>query len=361
MSPAAGPLRRLLHPAYRSLERAAHVLRYLFVEITQRCNLACLHCGSDCGRDPRLAELTTGEWLRFFEYLPRNFDRQRLLLCLTGGEPFCAPRFDEILGGLKDHGLAFGMVSNGWALDDANLSRAVDAGLSSLTVSLDGLEASHDWLRGRAGSFRRAVAGIGRAAAAGLAFFDVVTCVNPRNLGELPELLELLRSLKVGAWRLFTIFPKGRAVATPGLALSEDGLRELFGWLDRTRRALAGTGFQVQYSCEGYLPAAWDLRVRDEPYFCRAGINIGSVLCDGSIAACPNISRGLIQGNLRSDDFHRVWEERFQPFRDREWMRRGECAGCAEFGRCQGNSLHLWDLEAGRTALCHHRVLSGGG
>jgi radical SAM protein with 4Fe4S-binding SPASM domain len=354
-----GTLRTLLHPVYRALESSARPLRYLFIEITQRCNLDCLHCGSDCGRESRLNELTTEEWLTFFGYLRANLDTERLLLCVTGGEPFCAPRFDELLAGLARNRLAWGMVTNGWLLNDANLKKVVDAGLSSLTLSLDGLQASHDWLRGRPGSFERAVAGARRTAAAGLPFFDVVTCVNPRNLDELPQLLELLQGLGVKAWRLFNIFPKGRAKENAGLRLSEEQLRRFFEWMASARRQLEGSGFKLDFSCEGYLPPALDRQVRDEPYFCRAGINIASVLADGAISACPNITRSLVQGNVRTDDFKQVWEERFAPFRDRAWMRKGDCAGCREWSRCQGNSLHLWDDEAQRTALCHHRVLGG--
>lgn len=353
-----GKLRGWLHPVYRSLETSAHLLRYLFLEITQRCNLDCLHCGSDCGRETRLNELTTEEWLAFLRYLPQHFDRRQLVLVVTGGEPFCCPDFERILGGLKENGLTWGMVSNGWALSEANVAKVVDAGLASITVSLDGLAESHDWLRGRAGSYERAVAGIRRLVAARLPFFDVVTCVNPRNLDELPRVLEQLHALGVPAWRLFNIFPKGRAKQNSELHLSEEQMRRLFSWIDETRASLRGSGFQMQFCCEGYLPPALDRQVRDEPYFCRAGINIGSVLADGAISACPNISRSLVQGNIREDDFEKVWEERFEPFRKREWMRTGDCVGCKQWRHCKGNSLHLWDDETKRTALCHHRILS---
>ena len=353
-------IRRLLHPIYRRLERCAQPLRYLFVEITQRCNLECRHCGSDCGREAQRPELSAAQWCEFFAYLPRHFDRREMVLVVTGGEPFCHPEFDRVLGGLSENGLTWGMVSNGWALTPANVAKVVDHGISSLTVSLDGLAPAHDWLRGRPGAFTRTVAGLRNVAAAGLPFFDVVTCVNPRNLAELPSVMALLVELGVPAWRLFTIFPTGRAKADPGLRLDDDQLRRLFAWIAEARR-VAPRGLSLQYGCEGYLPARLDDAVRDEPYFCRAGISIGSVLCDGSISACPNISRDLIQGNVRSDDFATVWEERFVPFRRREWMKQGPCADCEQWRRCEGNSLHLWDPATASTALCHHRVLGGGG
>jgi len=347
----------VVHPAYRALETKARVLRYLFIEITQRCNLSCLHCGSDCGKDAQRDELTTEEWLRFFAYLPTKFDPKTLALVVTGGEPFCAPNFDQLLGGLKQNGLIWGMVSNGWALTQANVDKARALGLMSMTVSVDGSAPSHDWLRGREGSFERAVAGIRRVTASGIAHFDVVTCVNPRNLHELDALQPVLRDAGVKAWRLFCIFPKGRAKTNPELILSEDQLRELFTWMARKREELAGTDFRLNFSCEGFLPPGVDDAVRDEPYFCRAGVNIASVLCDGAIGACPNITRSLIQGNIRTDDFFDVWENRFQKYVERDWMKTEACTTCDQWKRCQGNSLHLWDDEAKRTVLCHHQVL----
>ncbi|MBI5544481.1 MAG: radical SAM protein [Deltaproteobacteria bacterium] len=357
--PLERALRRLIDPAYRALETRARVLRYLFIEITQRCNLSCLHCGSDCSKDAQRDELTTEEWLRFFEYLPGHFDRRELALVVTGGEPFCCPDFDAILGGLKAQGISWGMVTNGFTLSDANVAKVVEHGIMSMTVSLDGLQDSHDWLRGREGSYQRAVEGLRRVAGAGLPNFDVVTCVNPRNLGELDQVCDVLRECGVPAWRLFCIFPKGRAKENPALKLSDDQMRQLFSWMKAKRRELAGTGFVLNFSCEGYLPARWDREVRDDPYFCRAGINIASVLCDGAICACPNITRSLVQGNIRSDDFKEVWENRFGSFVDRDWMKTGPCSSCDQWSRCQGNSLHLWDDEARRTVLCHHRVLGG--
>ncbi len=355
---AQSTFRKLVQPAYKALETKARVLRYLFVEITQRCNLACLHCGSDCGKDEQRQELTTDEWLRFFDYLPTRFDARNIAVVVTGGEPFCRPHLDEVLAGLRKNRIPWGMVTNGWALTEQNIARALKQGLMSMTVSLDGTCANHDWLRGRAGSFERAIEGIRRVARAPLPAFDVVTCVNPRNLPELDQVADLLVQAKVPAWRLFCIFPKGRAKANPELKLGDEQLRELFAWMKRRKPELAQRGLTMNFSCEGYLPPRWDEAVRDEPYFCRAGINIASVLCDGAIGACPNVTRSLVQGNIRTDDFKEVWDDKFQPFFERSWMQTGQCQGCDQWRRCQGNSMHLWDDEAKATVLCHHRVLS---
>ena len=349
--------RRLVHPLYRSLETDVHPLRYLFVEVTQRCNLACLHCGSDCGRDTQRDELTVEEWLGFFDRLRASFDPRRVVLVVTGGEPLCHPRLFELLERLRRNGQRWGMVTNGYHLDAGRLQRLVELGLESITVSLDGLQASHDHLRGRHGSFDRAVRAIEHLVATRMRRFDVVTCVYPRNLDELPRMLPLLRRLGVPAWRLFTIFPRGRARDNAALALSDHELRHLAAWTRAARARLARDDIRLNFSCEGYLPATVDRALRDEPYFCRAGISIGSVLCDGAISACPNITRALVQGNIRQDDFATVWNNRFQRFRNRSWMRTGPCVACAHWSRCLGNSMHLWDDTRGHTARCHMQAL----
>ncbi len=351
-------IRRTLHPVYRSLETTVHPLRYLFLEITQKCNLACLHCGSDCSKKPRAGELTTREWNDFIEYLGAKYKKRKdLFLVLTGGEPLCHPELKKILECIKGQAFPFGMVTNGYLLNPKTIAMLEEYGLSSITVSLDGLRASHDWLRGTKGSFHRATKGLALLNASPISQVDVVTCVHPRNLSELPSILELLQKMGVRQWRLFNIFAKGRAGTTPELLLTEAQLKEMFDWLKTTRRALATTDFHLDFSCEGYLPKAFDAEVRDEPYFCRAGICIGSVLCDGAISACPNITRALVQGNIRDDDFKAVWEHEFKSFRDRSWMKTGPCAQCSEWKRCNGNSLHLWDHGSGQTMLCYPKSL----
>lgn len=341
------------------METSVHPLRYLFLEITQRCNLNCLHCGSDCGKKQRAGELTVDDWLDFIDTLAEDTeDPKRILLVITGGEPLCHPQLFELLTRVNTHGFPFGMVTNGLLLNRANLQRLVAHNITSLTVSLDGEEASHDWLRGVKGSFKRAVDGLAMATELPIRFLDVVTCVNPRNIEELPKVLALLRHIGVTRWRLFNIFPKGRAAHNQELILEEGQIRVLLDWISKTRTELQDTGFYLNFSCEGYLPAKVDQQVRDEPYFCRAGICIGSVLCDGAISACPNISRDLIQGNIRSGRFMQVWEEKFAPFRKRDWMRQGPCKDCNQWKRCKGNSLHLWNHKTQETLLCYHAIFS---
>ena len=81
----------------------------------------------------------------------------------------------------------------------------------------------------------------------------------------------------------------------------------------------------LSYGCEGFL-GKYEGEVRDSFFACNAGVTVGSILIDGSISACPSIRSDFHQGNIYQDNFMQVWEERFQPFRNRDWMKKDACA-----------------------------------
>ncbi|MEG0454489.1 MAG: SPASM domain-containing protein, partial [Bacteroides sp.] len=77
----------------------------------------------------------------------------------------------------------------------------------------------------------------------------------------------------------------------------------------------------------------------------------------GAISACPSIRSNFKQGNIYEDDFMDVWENRFAPFRNREWMRKGDCADCNFFRYCEGNGMHLRN-ETGDLLFCHQKRIT---
>ena len=91
-------------------------------------------------------------------------------------------------------------------------------------------------------------------------------------------------------------------------------------------------------------------------FTCRAGLTVASVLTNGGISGCLSIRSDYQQGNIYRDSFWDVWTNRFQQYRDREWMRTGQCADCEVFRFCQGNGMHLRD-ENGNLMLCHYNKL----
>ena len=345
---------RLLHRAFRANETAVHELNYLFWECTTRCNLHCRHCGSDCFTVSRDVDMPLEDFLRALDSVPVKGRANPFTVVLTGGEPLLRPDIADVGRALRSRHVSWGVVSNGWFYDEAMHARLMAAGLGALTISLDGLAESHDWMRGHPGSFQRAERAIALAAAEGPKLhFDVVSCINKRNFHELDALYDRLQALGVRHWRIFTIIPIGRAATDPDMHLSDVEFTALMDFIER-KRADKDAPVRVTFSCEGYL-GRYENRVRNVPYFCHAGINIASVLIDGRICACPNVDRDVFsQGNIYEDNFFQVWEERFQPFRDRRWTRRGRCADCKVWRDCLGNGMHNWHGDCAEVLNCHY-------
>ncbi|MCL2412280.1 MAG: radical SAM protein, partial [Treponema sp.] len=227
------------------------------------------------------------------------------------------------------------------------------SGMGAITISLDGLEASHDWLRANDQSFKRAVNAIDLVAPSERLCYDVVTCVNQRNLGELEELRQFLISRRVKAWRLFTIWPIGRAAHNDFLLLNPQQLKQLMDFIAKARN---DKRINTSFSCEAYV-GEYERKVRDDYFFCRAGIQIASVLKDGSIAACPNINRNFIEGNIYKDNFLDVWENRFEVMRRRKWSKTGICKDCKAFKNCNGGPMHQWTEKKDSIVTCIHHHL----
>jgi radical SAM enzyme (rSAM/lipoprotein system) len=334
-----------------------HELRCIFIELTHRCNLTCLHCGSDCVMDSRTPDLPQAEVLKVLDEIRRKYDSHQITVVFSGGEPLCYPDVFGLGRRITAMEFPWGMVTNGFAWTPKKIEQARAASLQSITVSLDGLEPAHNWLRGHGESFTRAVNTIGMLVKNPFyQVMDVITCVNKRSLPELEAVYALLRKLGVTKWRLFTISPIGRAADHPELSL---GAGEFIELLEKVKELRKRTEMDISYSESGYLGPVYDNIVRDHRYFCRAGISVAGIMVNGDILACPNIDRRFSQGNIRRDSFVEIWENGYQLFRDRAWMKTGQCADCDRWLDCLGNSFHLWDIDNQKTRVCYHRLLDG--
>lgn len=274
------------------------------------------------------------------------------MIVVTGGEPLMRNDIEQCGRAIYDMEFPWGIVSNGLLMTPKKIEKLLRSGMHSATISLDGFQEEHEWMRGVQGSFKNASEAIRILANEPLIKFDVVTCVNNRNYESLPQFKEYLISLGLKSWRLFTVFPVGRAAQDPELQLSNERFRGLMEFIKQTRKE---GRIVASYGCEGFL-GEYEGQVRDHLFACQAGLSISSVMIDGSISACASIRSGLAQGNIYKDDFIDVWENRYQPYRDRSWMKTSECADCKYFRYCQGNGMHLRD-ENGKLILCHLKRL----
>jgi radical SAM protein with 4Fe4S-binding SPASM domain len=337
---------------YRRLEARRHELRYLFFEVTRRCNLRCRHCGSDCTSEAVRREMALEDWVAAADYIHNHFG-SHIFLVLTGGEPLLFPGWSDLTKHLGKLGFSWGLVSNGTTLSGPVLDTLLGHGLKALTLSVDAADEDHDAFRGVPGTFRRLRAALELAGSKAVPGLDAVTCVHPGNLRRLDDIAHLLLETGIPAWRLFRIFPLGRAAAEPALHLDQDATRELLHWIRDARPRYAPRGLKVSYSCEGCLDWDLDRSVRDFPFVCRAGLNIAAILADGTFTGCSNNPSRFHQGNWFTHDLKTQWEQDYRVFRDRGWAAQGTCGNCHWWADCQGGSIHLWPDGATEPAFCY--------
>ena len=113
---------------------------------------------------------------------------------------------------------------------------------------------------------------------------------------------------------------------------------------------------KLNYACEGFL-AGYERIVRDEFYNCMVGVTTASIRIDGAISGCTSVRSDFGQGNIYKDDFWDVWSNRFEPFRQREWARTGQCTDCKVFDFCLGGGMHLREKDNPEVTLCHYNRL----
>ena len=334
----------------RKNHKQLHPLRQLFWECTLRCNLHCLHCGSDCKTEALAPDMPAEDFLKVIDeqITPHVDDRHQMMVIFSGGEPLARKDIEDIGLELYKREYPWGMVTNGMMLTEERFRRLCASGLRSMTISLDGNEADHNWMRGHESSFKNAMRGIRLLASQKQVIWDIVTCVNARNVQYLPQLKDMLYEAGVRQWRLFTIFPAGRAKQHPELQISDAQFHELMEFIIACRQE---GKVHASFACEGFL-GEYEGKVRDHLYRCEAGLSVASILIDGSISACTSIRGKYYQGNIYKDAFWDVWENGFQNYRNRDWMRQGDCASCKMFRYCEGGGMHLRD-EDGNLMLCH--------
>jgi len=345
-----------LHAKFKSNETKIHQLNYILWECTLRCNLNCIHCGSDCKKDASVSDMPREDFMKALENLSPIITPNKTMIVLTGGEALLRKDIGKIGQELYDRGFPWGVVSNGMQLDQKMLSKLVNAGMRAVTLSLDGLEESHNWLRGNTKSYKNVIRALSLLANTTGLRYDVVTCVNQKNFNELEALYNMLLKLGVEEWRIFTIFPIGRAKHLKSLQLPSPEFKGLFEFIKRVRQE---GKIKLNYGCEGFL-GNYEGEVRDNLFFCRAGINVASVLADGSISACPNLRENFIQGNIYQDNIKEVWENRYSIYRDRSWTKTGICADCEFYNYCEGNGMHLRDEKSGELLFCHLKRIQEG-
>ncbi|MCL1790819.1 MAG: radical SAM protein [Peptococcaceae bacterium] len=345
---------------YRDQELSRHTLRDLFWECTLTCNAACKHCGSNAGRHPYTDELTTEEIKNVFTQIARDMDSGKILISVTGGEPLLRADLCHVMGYASDLGFRWGMTTNGILLDKNNIDKLKAAKMETISISLDGLEETHNSFRGVAKSYTTILENIARLREAGFVkHIQVTTIFHQGNIDEIEALYAVICGLNLDSWRLAPMDPIGRGKLNNNLLLSGTEIKIILDFIKTHNRK---GSLRLSYGCPGFLGLDYEKDVRGYYFNCRTGINTASILHTGDIFVCPNVPRNkdLIQGNVREDTFAEVWNHRYKAFRTKDRTQCDICTACEFWDYCLGGAFHTWDTDESKQNQCPYIMMLEG-
>lgn len=301
-------------------------------ELTLACNLRCEHCGSAAGI-AKNSELSTEEALELCNQFPELLVKE---VDFTGGEPLVRKDWAKIANRLNRLKIPVNMITNGLALDRSTISLAKNVGVAHIGISLDGLEETHDKIRGHEGLFQKVLMAINNLNSAEMPI-TVMTTVNEANAKELPELQEMLISLGVTKWRLQPLFQLGRVHDFPELTLKEQTYLDLGVFIkENTSNKNSPIEILPADSC-GYFSELDDR----EPSWqgCNAGLVTCGITCDGKIKGCLSLPDSFVEGDLRKNDLWSIWfnSNAFKYTRGFTEKDLGQnCVSCEKTMQCKG-------------------------
>ena len=316
---------------------------------TNMCNLRCMHCYQNAGK-PSPDELTLDEKLRAVDMLDRA---GVAAIAFSGGEPLIHPDFPTVAREASSRGIYIAVATNGIALSNYDYAKKIRrCGVRYLEISLDSpIPSEHDRFRGLDGAWEKTVRGIKNAVKAGFTT-AVATTISKFNKDYVEDMVRLADELGVNKIIFFNFIPVGRGKDIIDLDLDplerEEVIRELFRLNRKYSVEVLTTA--PQYSrislqlSSGREVSPTHFYVGGDPGIealadfiggCGAGRIYAALQPNGDVSPC--VFMPIVVGNLRRDDFIKIWRETplFNRLRDRDIL-KGFCGRCIYRYVCGG-------------------------
>lgn len=335
----------------------AHLLHYskdktpiVVWNATRRCNLHCGHCYADSHDRDYPGELTTEEGHRMLEDLA-GFGVPTVLF--SGGEPLTRSDVLELATRADELGMRTVLSTNGTKIDAAKAEEIAAAKVSYVGVSIDGIGALNDKIRGKKGAFDEALAGIRAAQAAGLRT-GIRFTVHALNRAQLGAVFSLAEIEKVNRLCVYHLAYAGRGGKMQSHDLTPEETRgvveEVF---DRTedlgRRGVDMEVLTVDNPVDHVLLLE---RVRgvdpgraDEIETMlrwnggnQSGVAVSCVDPEGNVHP-DQFSWHVTAGNVKETPFSQIWSGEnpvLAPYRKHPRDLTGRCASCRFLELCNG-------------------------
>ncbi|MDD5617107.1 MAG: heme b synthase [Candidatus Methanoperedens sp.] len=316
--------------------------RLIAWELTNACNLACIHCRASAIIDPTPDELSTAEARHFVDELVEY----KPIIILTGGEPLLRSDVYDIAKYASGHGLRVVLATNGTLLTPDIAKKLKDAGIQRVSISIDGsTKETHDNFRGETGAFEAALRGIDILKNAGLSF-QINTTITKRNLTEIPNIYELALTLGASALHIFLLVPTGRGEEIESEEIPPEEYERVLNWFyDKSRTSR----IQLKATCAPHYfrimrqrTKAEGIKITRETHGleamtkgCLGGSGFCFVSSTGNVYPCGYLP--ALAGNIRQKPFKMIWEKSkvFNDLRDPGKL-KGKCGDCEYRAVCGG-------------------------
>jgi len=337
----------------------AHLLHYsedkrpiVVWNCTRRCNLRCVHCYSDSRNAEYQGELTTAEGKALIDSLA-EFRVPTLLF--SGGEPLTRPDIFELASYARQKGLRCVLSTNGTLIDETAAARIKEAGFSYVGVSIDGLEATHDRIRGERGAFARTLQGIRYCRDSGTRVGLRFT-VHKLNVDQLSGIFQLMREERIPRCCIYHLAYAGRGDRLKRNDLTPEETREVVDFIFDQAQQLHADGadldlLTVDNHTDGvylYMRVQRDQPERADEVYRMLRWNGGNQ--SGIAIACID-NQGFVHpdqfswhqnlGNVRERSFADIWTDTTNPLmaflKNRKPHLTGRCASCKYLEICNGN------------------------
>jgi AdoMet-dependent heme synthase len=325
-------------------------------EVTQACDLACVHCRASAQPDRHPEELTTAEGKQLIDQIA---SWKVPVFVLTGGDPIKRPDLFELIGYARSVGVRVSLTPSATPLLTREvIVRLKEAGLARLAVSMDGASATtHDAFRGLSGSFARTLDAVRWANEVGLPV-QINTTFSRRNIGEIDEIVALMEKLRITLWSVFFLVPTGRGKLNDLLSADEfEGVFEKLHQLSKsatfdikTTEAQHYRRFILQKKVAEKRTGTIHVETRvstDEIGRAPRGLNDGKgfVFISHKGEVFPSGFLPLSAGSIRNQSLESIYRDSplFRNLRDTSQL-EGKCGACEFKQICGGSRSRAYAL-----------------
>ena len=327
-------------------------------EVTQACDLACVHCRASAQSRRNPLELSTEEGKRLIDEIAQM---QVPVFVLTGGDPIKRPDLFELIEHARSVGVRVSLTPSATPLLTRDvIQRLRQAGLARLAVSVDGsYREVHDAFRGMSGSFDRTMEAIEWANEVGLPV-QINTTFSRSNVGDFGNIAALMETKRIALWSVFFLVPTGRGRIAE--LLSADEFEGVFAKLYqlskrahfhiKTTEAQHYRRYMLQQQVAERRNGGERLgdntaKVQDTIGRAPRGLNDGKgfVFVSHLGEVFPSGFLPFSAGNVRSDSLSRIYRESsiFQQLRDDSQL-GGKCGACEFRHICGGSRARAYAL-----------------